>query len=391
MGITDNSSDTIGFFRPDFTQEKRLFDTTIARDEILDDLLSHLRKQTKKKRKQHFVFIGPRGIGKSHLLRILEYSIKNSESLQKEYIVIRFPEENLRLLSFADFLLGVIEILGDVTDNSELKTLFEKLEIVEDDSTIIDTILTALKKYSKNNDRSLLILLENLDMVFGDQIKNEISVHQFRKFLLETPLAVLVGTSPTYFPGFYDIKHPLYDFFDIQTIEELSESQTIELIKTNLKWEERFDLLEIYDTLIPKIRSLHDMTGGNPRLILMLYALISQEKIYDVTEQFKKLLDNISPFYQERIKELAPQERGLLETIALMRSEPRTPANIAKKLRKSPQQTSALLKRLLKSGYLSVIKNEKDKRSNFYRIKEGFFDIWLVMSLSRVKKNTFHF
>jgi DNA-binding MarR family transcriptional regulator len=93
----------------------------------------------------------------------------------------------------------------------------------------------------------------------------------------------------------------------------------------------------------------------------------------------------MSPFYQDRIKEIAPQERSLLETMSLMRTELKTPANISKKIRKPPQQVSSLLKRMLKSGYLTVANHPGDKRSKVYRIKEGFFALWLAVSQSRVK------
>jgi len=138
---------------------------------------------------------------------------------------------------------------------------------------------------------------------------------------------------------------------------------------------------------------LHYMTGGNPRLILILYGLIARENVLDVKAQFRKLLDQITPFYQDRLKELAPHERALLETMALMRTsyEPKTPANIARSMRKPQRQVSVLLKRMLKAGYLSVASNPEDKRSRLYRIKEGFFDLWLAMNESRMQRERLPF
>ena len=103
--------------------------------------------------------------------------------------------------------------------------------------------------------------------------------------------------------------------------------------------------------------------------------------------QFVELVNRISPFYQDRIKDLPPQERAVLGTMATIRTEPKTPALIAARLRKSPQQTSALLQRLTKSGYLVVMDNPDDKRSKIYRIKEGFFDLWLSMDQSRRQRH----
>jgi tetratricopeptide (TPR) repeat protein len=376
----------VGLFRGNITPIDRLLKTTIGRKEMLDDLLEKLERNAGKKGIQHYLFIGPRGIGKTHFLTLIENAIKTNLNLQKRYTVIRFPEENNRILSFADILLGIAEILGEVTDDNEWQQFYRSTSEIERDEDIIDTIVPKLRHYQKQTGKTLLILLESVAALFTEQIKQEQDIHRFRSFLMDTPCSTLVGTSPVYFPGLYDTKSPLYDFFDIQILEDLTEEQTLEMIRRNLEWEECTDILKDFESLIPKIQTIHIMTGGNPRLIMMLYELVAHDNLLDVKIQFQKLLDQISPFYQDRLKDLAPQERALLETLALNRSEPRTPANIARHLRKSPQQTSSLLRRMTKAGYLTASENPQDKRSRIYRIKEGFFDLWLAMSESRIQR-----
>jgi len=376
----------VGLFRGNITPIDRLLKTTVGRKEMLDDLLEKLERNAEKKGGQHYLFIGPRGIGKTHFLTLIENATKANENLGKRYTVIRFPEENNRILSFADILLGITEILGEVTDNSEWRQLYRSTSEIEKDEDIIDTIVPRLRQYKRQTGRTLLILLENIALLFTEQIKQEQDIHRFRSFLMDTPCSTLVGTSPVYFPGLYDSKSPLYDFFDIQVLEDLTEEQTLEMIRRNLEWEGCADILKEFDSLTPKIQTIHVMTGGNPRLIMMLYELVAHDNLLDVKIQFQKLLDQISPFYQDRMKDLAPQERALLETLALNRSEPRTPANIARHLRKSPQQTSSLLRRMTNAGYLTASENPQDRRSRIYRIKEGFFDLWLAMSESRIQR-----
>jgi len=384
--MIDQTKSLVGLFRQGITSDERLKATTVARQPILDDLLDKLRTGAKKRSSQHFIFIGPRGIGKTHFMTMVENAITGDSELADQYLIVRFPEENNRLLSFADFLLGVIDIVGEVTKEEEWLELYAQLSENDDDNLVIDTILPRLKQWAKDSGRKFLIILENLDMVFTQQIKKEVHIHQFRTFLMDSPSATLIGTSPVYFAGLANVTSPLYDFFDIQVLDEMSEPATLEIIRSNLEWDKRVELLEQIDDLRPRIRAIHAMTGGNPRLIMMLYELIAKDNLLEVKAQFQMLLDKISPFYQDRLKELAPQERALLETLALMRTEPRTPGNIAKKLRKSPQQTSVLLKRMVKSGYLVATPNPSDRRSNLYRIKEGFFDIWLAMSESRAQR-----
>ena len=388
MDTTVNApSEAIGFYRPGLSSPERLLKTTVGRQEMLEELLGKLERQARKKKKQHFVFIGPRGIGKTHFLKIMKESIRSHPSMKDLYTIISFPEESHRILSFADFLLGVVEILGEEAEDKEpWQKLHVKLEEAEEDDVIIDSILPRLKQYHQESGRDLLILMENIDTVFSQQLKNEKGMHQLRKFLMESEFTTFIGASPVFFSGFDDVKHPMYDFFDIQVLEELSAEQTVQLIRSHLEWDKRHNILESFESLIPKIMAIHEMTGGNPRLTMMLYDLIAKEDILKVKLQFEKLLDQISPFYQDRIKELAPQERALLETIALMRCEEKTPAAIARKMRKPQQQCSSLLKRMLEAGYLSVADHAHDKRSKVYRIKEGFFDLWIAMSQSRVQR-----
>jgi tetratricopeptide (TPR) repeat protein len=386
METNNMNATAIGLFRSGITPIERLVETTVGRKEILDDLIGKLRQSAGKKSVQHFVFIGPRGIGKTHFLTLLETAVAGNEDLNNHYSVIRFPEENIRVLSFADMLLCIVQTLAETTEDDEWKNLYTAQSTNEDDQTIVDAVVPRLKNYRLKTGKMLLVLLENLDTLLSQQIKDPQDIHRLRTFLMDSPSVTLVATSPVYFPGLYDVKSPLYDFFDVQVIEDLSEDQTIDLIKRNLEWEKRNDLLEQFGSLIPKIRTIHVMTGGNPRLIMMLYQLVANDAILDTKVQFQKLLDQISPFYQDRLRDLAPQERAVLETIALMRDEPRTPAAIAMRLRKSAQIASSLLQRMAKAGYLTSMDNPHDKRSKIYRIKEGFFDLWLAMSESRLQK-----
>ena len=386
MEMNNMSENIVGLFRAHITPIERIVYTTVGREDMLDDILKKLRTGATKKSVQHFVFIGPRGIGKTHFLTLIENAVNIDKSLSSRYTVIRFPEENHRILSFADFLMEIVQFLSEKTGDEQWGILHESQSGNINDQIIIDTVIPKLQQNHRQNGLMLLVMVENLDALLTQQIKDQQDIHRLRSFLMDSPCITLVATSPVYFPKLYDHKSPLFDFFDIQVLDDLSEEQTVSLIRQNLLWEKREALLKDFEALIPKIKALHIMTGGNPRLIMMLYELIASENILDVKAQFQKLLDRISPFYQDRLKELAPQERALLETIALMRSEPKTPASISQRFRKSTQLTSSLLKRMTGAGYLSVMENPEDKRSRLYRIKEGFFDLWLAMSESRQNK-----
>ncbi len=209
------SGKTVGLFRKDITSPDRLRATTVGRKEILDDILSALKRNARKASNQHYIFIGPRGIGKTHFLTMLEDSVRSDALLNQRYTVIRFPEENNRILSFADFLLGVTELLAEENLDDNWRDFYQDIAEEMADIKIIDTILPRLKNYNKETGKKLLIFIENLNILFSQQIKKEPEIHRFRTFLMDSPYAVLVGTAASYFPGISDVGSPLYDFFDV--------------------------------------------------------------------------------------------------------------------------------------------------------------------------------
>ncbi|OJA03650.1 tetratricopeptide repeat protein, partial [Bathymodiolus thermophilus thioautotrophic gill symbiont] len=372
-----------GLFRNGITDPQLLIDSTVGRSVLLKDILEKLQVRGSKKSGMNHLFIGPRGIGKTHFLSLIEQNILSTPPLLSKYTVVRFPEESNRILSFADLLLEIINILQNIDPESTWSALYTQLETEPDNGIIIDTILPYFKKWHQENHKIILLMIENLDVVLTKQIKSMKDIHHIRSFLMDNPHIILLGTAPTYFSALSNVKHPLYDFFDIQLLEELNEEEIVRLIKVHLHWDNHQELLDNFDELEVKIQSILSLTGGNPRLTMMFYELISQDNVMEIKVQLQQLLDRITPFYQDRIKDLSPQERALLETMALMRNELRTPLNISKQFRQSQAKTSVLLKRMSDSGYLTNNVNPKDKRSRIYRIKERFFDIWLAMNESR--------
>ena len=377
-------STNIGLYRSGVTSPERLRRTSVGRDRTLGNAVESLRGSVARKSKHHMLFIGPRGIGKTHLLSCIEGAVESDEALRASLVVARFPEESNQTLSFADFLIGLCRILKDVLEDEPLwAELFSRVETEDDDAIVIDTIVPAIRERNRLRKRTLLVMLENLGEIFTRQIRNPQDIASLRKFFMANNGCLLLATAPMHFDGITDIGQPFYDFFDVQILENLSFEETAEVIRRNLDWDGHTDILATFDDIRPRLQALYRMTGGNPRLTMMLYELVANESVTSVQDQFHLLLDRISPFYQGRLNDLSPNQRALLECLAGMRDQEKTPASIATRMRKSQQETSSLLKRLSDAHYLRSTENPKDKRSRLYTIREGFFDIWLAMNLSR--------
>ena len=374
----------IGLYRSGVTSPERLRHTSVAREHLLDNAIESLRGSVGRKSKNHLLFIGPRGIGKTHLLSCIEDAVQADDALGARVVVVRFPEESNRTLSFADFLIGMCGILKEALEDEPPWTeLFAKVQTEEDDAKVADTLVPAIREQNRRHGRTLLVMLENLGEVLTRQIRDKNDVAALRKFLMADNGCLLVATAPLHFDGITDVRQPFYDFFDVQILENLSFEETVEVIRLNLEWEECREVLDTLKDMRPRLQALYRMTGGNPRLTMMLYELIAHESITSVQEQFHLLLDRISPFYQGRLNDLPPGQRALLECLASMRDQEKTPAAIAARMRMSQQETSSLLKRLSDAHYLRATGHPRDRRSRLYTIREGFFDIWLAMNHSR--------
>ena len=382
----------IGLYRSGVTSPERLRHTSVAREHLLDNAIESLRGSVGRKSKNHLLFIGPRGIGKTHLLSYIEDAVQSDETLSSSVVIVRFPEESNRTLSFADFLIGMCGILKEVLEDEPLWTeLFAEVETEEDDTKVADTLVPAIREQNRKRGRTLLVMLENLGEVLTRQIRDQSDVAALRKFLMADNGCLLLATAPLHFDGITDVGQPFYDFFDVQILENLSFEETVEVIRLNLEWEKHTDILETLEDMHPRLQALYRMTGGNPRLTMMLYELIAHESVTSVQDQFHLLLDRISPFYQGRLNDLPPGQRALLECLASMRDQEKTPAAIAVRMRMSQQETSSLLKRLSDAHYLRANRHPQDRRSRLYTIREGFFDIWLAMNLSRAARKRLPF
>ena len=375
----------LGFYRQGLTSAAHRRHITVGRATMLQDTMDTLRANAARSTKHHLLFIGLRGMGKTHFLSLIEDEIAADPALAAKYLVARFPEESNRTLSFADFLLGLCEILAATVPGEPLwAQLHAKLLTEEDDLAIVDTLVPALRKENQTRRRTLVIMLENLGEIFSRQMKDRREVAALRKFLMDSKNGcLLIATAAMQFSGITSVDEPFYDFFDVQHLDRLSEDESIDLIRKNLEWEKREDLLADFDGMRPRLLALYRMTGGNPRLTVMLSELISRDSVTRVRDQFRILLDRITPFYQDRLGSLPPQERALLETMAVMRDQEKTPATIAARMRMKTTHVSSLLKRLSDARLLRSSPHPDDRRTSRYTISEGFFDIWLAMNLSR--------
>ncbi len=367
-----------GVYRPGLSSIERLKKTGIGQQEIFAQLIEALEESAGKHAVDHTLFIGPSGIGKTHLMKLFTDKITRSRSLMASYRLITFPVDNHRITSLTFLLIELLKHLAETTKEDNWQKLREICDEA-DDLTVQQTVKEAIEQSSSEDGRFFLVLFENFDAFFNKSEKNEDVVKEFSDFLANCASITFIGTALTSVTDSNLLKCRPFTSFNIQILKELDLEQTRKLVHSHLKYDKQTLLLNTFNELSPKIQALHELTGGNPRLILLLYELLTDESTKNIKSLFEELLDRVTPYFLEKIRSLSPAERALLTTLASMRSGYNTKNRLSKSLRMTVQQCSNILNRLCIHGFLLTSDHPTDKRSKVYGIREGFFDLWLAI------------
>ena len=99
-------------YRPGEMSDAARDELTVGREEIIEDAIGHIRSSCDQRSKHHFLFLGPRGIGKTHLLACIQDRIRRDPELDEKITLVVFPEEAIATLSFASFLTKLAQLIS---------------------------------------------------------------------------------------------------------------------------------------------------------------------------------------------------------------------------------------------------------------------------------------
>ncbi len=376
-------------YNPGQCRPEELEATFVGREVILDNILSVLRERTNTPTNQHFLIIGSRGIGKTNLLLILKHRVENDDALFKAYLPLQTAEEEYSIVSLRDLFTKVLELLLAVEPDDDLRASAESIALTDDDEHAAEIAIDAVKRFCERFDRKILLLLDNFDLILDDRILDEAQMGRLRDLLMNGSFLTLLATAPTHFKEVSGYQRPFYQFFHPIELKDLSVKEMTELLQKQATLEENRTLLERFKELKPRINAVHHLTGGNPRLVLMLYQLYTRTELPEVRESIQTLLDDLTPYYKHRIEVLAPQQRKVLDTFARL-GRPANPTELSKETRLPVNQINSILKRLRDLGFVSI-SPQKRRKTTLYMVSERVFRIWYQMRFSALGRSKLEF
>lgn len=183
-------------FTPSLMQAETLEALFVQRHALAERIVDLIRESIITPAKHHNLLIGPRGIGKSHLVSLIYYRITAMEELRERVLIAWLREEEWGVASFLDLLLRICRAL-----NEHYKDTFpmEALDELHDSSRAVAERKAAALLKEFVGDRTLFLIVENLDTLF-EGISSE-GEKRLRSYLQETQFSTVLATSQSLFRG----------------------------------------------------------------------------------------------------------------------------------------------------------------------------------------------
>ncbi|MGL4635673.1 MAG: AAA family ATPase [Beijerinckiaceae bacterium] len=351
----------------------------VARKEVLSALANALRSVLKSGTTEHQIIIGARGMGKSSLLRRIAIEISTDGQLKERLLPLRFREEQYNVISLDAFWRNCGEALAEWCEANGNDTLAATLDTAIASPEWRDAERAAegfLGHCTALHCRPVL-LLDNLDLIL-----NALSAQErwaLRRYLQMKDGPVVIGASTQLLSQGADREDAFYEFFNPQFLEPLTEFELLECMRAlaDARGEAGEPVRKIIATQPERLRTLYTLTGGNPRVLALIYQLMERNESATIFADLEVLLDQVTPFYKARIEDYqTAQQRAVVDAVAL-NWDPITSHVLAQNTGIEITTISGQLNRLRKDGFIEEVQTSGARAG--YQLSERFLNIWYLM------------
>ena len=98
-------------FSPATMPHELLEKTFVQREKLAERLTQVLAESALRKSKHHILLIGPRGIGKSHLVALVYHRLKRCADVAGKLAIAYLREDEWGITSFLDLLLRILRVV----------------------------------------------------------------------------------------------------------------------------------------------------------------------------------------------------------------------------------------------------------------------------------------
>jgi tetratricopeptide (TPR) repeat protein len=336
---------------------------SVARQKEVERVVTVLRQSILTPAKHHTLFIGPRGIGKTHILSLIYHRLTAERDVQDKIIVAWLREDEWGVSSYVDLIIRILRSVSSTPRSNMLK---------EDIEALYDLSQSEAERMAENLllrealGKTLVLFMENLDDIFRGI--GEIGQQKFRSFIQENAFISITASTQSLFAGISSQTKPFYGFFNLYHLSPLTFEDALSmLIKiATLKNDEQLVAYLETPEGRSRVRAVHHLIGGNPRLYIVFSDFLSCSTLSNLVTPFMRMLDDLTPYYQERMRWLSPQQRQIIEILCDV-GKPLSVKDIAKRAFITHQTASSQLKQLRDMRYVAA---KPKGRESFYELTE---------------------
>ena len=382
----NKSDQQIRKFNPGaFQSDEEVKEQFVVRERELDIVLDVLRGNIDSPSCQHVLVVAPRGRGKTMLLTRVAAELNTNHELSECLLPVRFMEESHEIFNLADFWLDTLFYLAresakhDPVLAEELQEAHADLTNHWHEETLADRVRAAVLEAADRLGKKLVLMVENLQALCGNVDKG--FGWELRGVLQSEPQIILLATATSHFAGLDDAEQPFFELFRIVTLEPLTTEEC------RCLWQ-----VVSGDTVGEReIRPLEILTGGSPRLLVIVAGFALHRSLRQLMEELVELIDEHTEYFRGHLEVLAKGERRVyIAVIDLW--QPSSTGEIATRARMDVRPVSTLLGRLVNRGAIIV---EAGGKQRLYVAAERLYSIYYKLRRERdeatVVANLIHF
>lgn len=349
---------------PAFLTDEELVRTFVVRHDDREMILSVIKENTADSN-QHVLVIGPRGIGKTMLVRRVALNVQQDESLCHQWYPLIFAEESYEVATAGEFWLEALFHLGHQTGDDKWARAYEDLKREPVETRLHDRALAQLMDFADSQGKRILLIVENLNMILGEQLDND-NAFRLRHTLMHEPRVMLLATATTRLDLPENTHKAMFEMFKTHVLRPLNDAECQAL------W-----LSATGEELGPRrIRAVSILTGGNPRLLTIISRFGARLSFAELMADMTGLVDDHTDYFKSHLDALPPTERKAYVALADL-WDPSTARDVALASRLGVSMTSSLLKRLVSRG--AVIESAGKGRTKRYQVAERMYNIYYLM------------
>ena len=359
-------------YNPGFLSDEEIVASFCVRTSEFESTVEMLR-DCRESSNPHQIVIGPRGSGKTSLLLRIAAEIRRDASLSSHFFPIVFAEESYEVSTAGEFWLECLSRLAvqapDREGGPDLGRSYEELRSISDDRTLGERCLGAVLDFADREAKRLVLLVENLNTLFRDMTDPDAG-WRLRKVLQTEPRIILLASATRRFD---QIDHPdqaLYDLFRVTSLRPLGTDECAALWQTVSGREVRRET----------IRSLRILTGGNPRLVMIVARFGASLSFRALMSDLLDLVDDHTEYFRSHLEMLPAQERRVYLALADL-WKPATAREIADRARLETSKCSAQLTRLSERAIVEVTGGTARRKQ--YYLTERMYNIYYLLRRPR--------